>query len=252
MSENLYRCLITETDVCSYHIKHQASQTTGDLPPTTRKSLTSLFQNEKPFATVNFPRLTTMSRRQIPPFTSSHDVLPYIARHRWELTIPVIMDFCTWAMNPAAVERDSIPAFIQSLPRFQLEELSEKDCPICLDEYGTYSPSDTPTKLPCGHILGANCMYSWLMSGRNTCPQCRQEIYFRPVPLELYSDLHLQLLEVRGAGRVFLEDIDGQFDQSYFAFCRWATRNGMDVTSTAYRRLALNTIETIETLARSI
>lgn len=193
-----------------------------------------------------------MSSRQIPSFTSSHDVLPYIARHRWELTMSVIMNSCTWAMDPAAVERDTIQAFLQSLPRLQLEELTEKDCPICLNEYGTDSPSDTPTKLSCGHILGADCVYSWLMSGRNTCPECRHQIFFRPVPLEFFSYPHLQLLHIRGAARTFLEETDGQVDQSYRAFRRWANGDAIDMNSMAYRRLALNAIDTIETLARSI
>lgn len=193
-----------------------------------------------------------MSSRQMPPFTSSHDVLPYIARHRWELTMPTIMSFCIWARSPAAVELDTIQAFVQTLPRLQLEELTEKDCLICLDEYGTESPRDTPTKLPCGHILGADCMYSWLRSGRNTCPQCRQEIPFRPIPLEISIYCQLQLREVSGAGKVFLDETHGQGDQSYRAFCRWATGDAMDMISMAYRRQALAIIVNIEIVARSI
>lgn len=193
-----------------------------------------------------------MSSRQIPLFTSSHEALRYIARYRQELTIPTIMSFCRWARSPAAVERDTILGFLQTLPRLQLEELTEKDCPICLNEYGTESPSDTPTKLPCGHILGADCMYSWLKSGSRTCPQCRHEISFGPIALESSIYCHLQLREVSGAGRVFLEETRGERDQSYHAFCRWATGDVMDMTSMAYRRQALATIVTIEILARSI
>lgn len=162
-----------------------------------------------------------------------------------------VMNYCTWAVDRAAVERDTFQAFLQSLSRLQLEELTEKDCPVCLDEYGTESPSDTPTKLPCGHILGADCMYSWLMSGRNTCPQCRREIYFRPLPLQLSSYPHLQLLDVRGAGRIFLDERE-QGDHSYRAFCHWATADAMDITSMIYKRMALTTINSIEALARSI
>lgn len=193
-----------------------------------------------------------MSSRQIPSFTSSHDVLPYIARHRWDLTMSTIMNSCTWAMDLAAVERDTIQAFTQCLPRVQLEELTEKDCPICLNEYGSDCPDDTPAKLSCGHILGADCVNTWLISGRNTCPQCRHQIFFRPASLEFLSDPHLQLLQVRDATRNFLEETDGQVDQSYRAFRRWATGDTIDMNSMAYRRLALNVIDTIETLARSI
>lgn len=238
-----------------YLLSHQTSSKLNDGRYTspTRKSLTSfLIHNEQPFATVNFPRVRIMSSLQIPPFTSSHDVLPYIARHRWELTIPTIMSFCVWARSPAAAELDTIQVFLQTLQRLQLEELTEKNCPICLDEYGTESPSDTPTKLPCGHILGADCIYSWLKSGRNTCPQCRQEIHFRPIPLEISIYYHLQLRELSGAGRVFLDETRGQGDQSYHAFFRWATGDAMDMISLAYRRQALVTIVNIETIARGI
>lgn len=163
-----------------------------------------------------------------------------------------IVNSCTWAMDLAAVERDTIQSFLHGLQRFELEELTEKDCPICLNEYGSDCPDDTPTKLPCGHILGADCLYTWLISGRNTCPQCRHQIFFRPAPLEFFSDPHLQLLKVRDAARNFLEETDGQVDQDYRAFRRWATGDTIDINSMAYRRLAFNVIDTIETLARSI
>lgn len=193
-----------------------------------------------------------MSSRQIPSFASSHDVLPYIARHRWQMTITEILNSCNWAVDPTAVERDTIQAFLQSLSRLQLEDLTEKDCPICLDEYGSDSPNDSPTKLPCGHVLGADCVKTWLISGRNTCPQCRHQIFFRPVPLDIFSYSHIQLLELRGAARIFLEETDGQADQSYRAFRLWATGDAVDMNSMAYRRLALNAIDTVEALARSI
>lgn len=249
MIENLYRWLITETDVC-HHIKRRASQTTENPLQQLENHWSSPYSRTKILSQLPRPRI--MSSRQIPPFNSSHDVLPYIARHRWQMTMPEIMNSCIWAMDPAAVERDTIQAFLQSLPRLQLEELTEKDCPICLDEYGSDSVNDTPTKLPCGHILGADCVRTWLVSGRDTCPQCRQQIFFRPVTLEFFSHPHLQLLELRGAARIFLEETDGQSDQSYRAFRRWATGDAIDMNSMAYRRLASNAIDIIETRARII
>lgn len=155
-------------------------------------------------------------------------------------------------MDLAAVECNTIQAFLRSLPRFKLKELTEKDCPICLNEYGSEYPKDTPTKLPCGHILGTDYVYTWLMSGRDTCAQYRHQIFFPTVPLQFFSDSHLQLLVVRDSARNILEENDGQVDQNYRAFRRWATGDTIDMISMAYRRLPLNDINTIETLARSI
>lgn len=197
-----------------------------------------------------------MSSRQIPFFNSSEEILPYIARHRWELSMSVITNLCTGAIDTAAVERSAIRAFLQSLPYLQPEELgpdmTEKECPICLNEYSIVFPNDTPTKLSCGHILGADCMYTWLISGQNTCPQCRHQVFTRPVPLGFFSHQHLQLLEVRSAARTFLSENSWDVDQSYYAFCCWANGDADDMNSMAYRRLALDAIGTIETLARNI
>lgn len=197
-----------------------------------------------------------MSSPRIPAFTSIDEVLPYIARHRWELSMSVIMNCCNWAMDPDAVERSAIRAFIKSLPRVQLKELgpdvTEKNCPICLSEYGTASPTDTPIKLPCRHILGADCMSIWLVSGKTSCPHCRREIFTRPAPLGFFSNEHLQLIEVRGAAMGFLADTSWHHDQSYPAFRRWANEDTDDINSMGYRRLALDAINTIETLARNI
>lgn len=168
----------------------------------------------------------------------------------------VIMNSCNWAMDPDAVDRSAIRAFIKTLPSVRLEELgadiTEKNCPICLSEYGRVSPPDTPIKLPCRHILGADCMSTWLMSGKLTCPHCRRQVFTRPAALGFFSHQHLQLIEVRGAAMGFLADTSWHHDQSYLAFRRWANEKTDNTNVMAYRRLALDAIHTIETLARSI
>ena len=195
-----------------------------------------------------------MSSPQIPNFTSIDEVLPYLARHRWELSMLSFSNYCNWAMDPDAVDRSAIRALIGPLPRVQVEELgpdiTEKDCPVCLSEYGTASPTDTPIKLPCQHILGADCLFTWLMSGKNTCPHCRRQVFTRPTHLEFFSHQHLQLIEVRGAAMGFLAETSWHHDKSYLSFRRWANEHTDDATSRAYRRLALDAINTIETLAR--
>lgn len=164
--------------------------------------------------------------------------------------------YCNWAMDPEAVDRSAIRALIKSLARVPLDELgpdiTEKDCPICLSEYGTASATDTPIKLPCQHILGADCLFTWLMSGRTTCPHCRLQVFTRPTPLAFFSHQHLQLIEVRAAAMGFLADTSWHHHKSYHSFRSWATEDTDDANSMAYRRLALDAINTIETLARDI
>lgn len=168
----------------------------------------------------------------------------------------VIMNSCNWAMDPVAVDRSVIRAFMKSLPSVKLEELgpdmTEKNCPICLSEYGTDSPTDTPIKLPCQHIMGADCMYTWLISGGNNCPHCRGQVITRPAPLGFFSHQHLQLIKVRGAAMGFLADTSWHHDQSYYAFRCWANEVTDDTNGMAYRQLSLAAINTIETLARTI
>lgn len=167
-----------------------------------------------------------------------------------------IPNYCNWAMDSDAVGHSAIRAFIKSLPSIQLEELgpdiTDKDCPICLSEYGTASPTDTPIKLPCQHILGTDCMYTWLLSGKNTCPHCRRQVFTRPTPLVLFSNQHLQFIELRGAAMLFSADTSWHHDQSYLAFRRWANEDTDDAYIMAYRRVALDAINTIETLAQNI
>lgn len=49
----------------------------------------------------------------------------------------------------------------------------EKNCPICLEPF---QESDCPIQLPCKHVLGRDCLMTWL-STDNTCPQCRRTVF---------------------------------------------------------------------------
>ncbi|KAJ9664635.1 hypothetical protein H2201_005149 [Coniosporium apollinis] len=54
----------------------------------------------------------------------------------------------------------------------------ERSCCICTDTYG----EEKPVQLPCGHIMGADCIRAWLSvkERKNKCPVCRYMLF----PLE--------------------------------------------------------------------
>ncbi|KAL8789414.1 MAG: hypothetical protein Q9213_001171 [Squamulea squamosa] len=59
------------------------------------------------------------------------------------------------------------------------DTLEDNTCHICLN---TFTESDEPAKLPCGHILGSSCLTTWTNERRYpTCPICR-EPYLRSPP----------------------------------------------------------------------
>ncbi|CAF9934548.1 hypothetical protein IMSHALPRED_009757 [Imshaugia aleurites] len=79
--------------------------------------------------------------------------------------------------------------FLAQLPRVRRGILDHEDqrCPICLEEYGTTPSSrgviERAVILPCGHIMGSECISIWLSppanghGGNNTCPMCRQVLF---------------------------------------------------------------------------
>jgi hypothetical protein len=64
-----------------------------------------------------------------------------------------------------------VPISIKNLP------LHKGSCGICRDDYGTFyedKKPEAPTRLPCGHIFGLECLVIWL-TDHNSCPLCRRE-----------------------------------------------------------------------------
>jgi hypothetical protein len=57
------------------------------------------------------------------------------------------------------------------------------DCPICLEKVGV---GDDTSKLGCGHVYHAGCIYKWLDQD-SRCPMCRQET--RSVVINYEEDL---------------------------------------------------------------
>ena len=55
----------------------------------------------------------------------------------------------------------------------------ERSCCICYQPFHpttlTQSGSEVPFQLPCGHIFGELCIFSWTLSN-NSCPLCRRKV----------------------------------------------------------------------------
>lgn len=201
-----------------------------------------------------------MSSRKLLSFSSSEEVLPYLARHRHKLTMAEMMNACAWAMDPVAVERSIIQTFLQSLPLLQPSELGpdpeDKNCAICLSAYGSPAPCyDLPVRLPCRHITGSACIRTWLESGKDSCPQCRGQAFPRPVAPEYVEPrIYVLLVDLRASARNFLTETYWEPDQSYDAFRRWArgVGQGDEEDSVAYRRSALKFINDFENFAKTV
>ncbi|KAL9077209.1 MAG: hypothetical protein Q9161_000475 [Pseudevernia consocians] len=76
--------------------------------------------------------------------------------------------------------------FLQSLPPLSLTDLphDNKDCPICMEPYLAAQHNESPVRLPCTHVMGKDCLQSWLNSSNlnrnnNTCPMCRAVLFKR-------------------------------------------------------------------------
>lgn len=55
----------------------------------------------------------------------------------------------------------------------------DRDCAICTEEL----TDEDAVQLPCKHIFGRSCVESWLkLPGKNTCPSCRQVLFYIPYP----------------------------------------------------------------------
>ena len=76
-----------------------------------------------------------------------------------------------------------VPDFLKNLPKVKSDELppERESCMICQEQYGTVTNDgilEHPVRLPCGHVLGNDCIEKWLYDNdQNTCPYCRKELF---------------------------------------------------------------------------
>ncbi|PKI83277.1 RING-type E3 ubiquitin transferase [Malassezia vespertilionis] len=72
-----------------------------------------------------------------------------------------------------------------SLTYDELEEMGDRTCIICREEFVIAAPADTesapldansvPKKLGCGHVFHFRCLHSWL-ERQQSCPTCRRSV----------------------------------------------------------------------------
>lgn len=193
-----------------------------------------------------------MSDRPPLPYSSREEVLPYIIKHRFQMSLSEITNICAWALDRNSVERAAILNFVRSLGHIDPASLgpdpSDQDCSICLNKYDIVPESDTPAKLPCGHIMGAECIQKWLRFCE-TCPYCRSRVFRRPDEPEEFTDERNLLRDILIAGTDFLTETFWDADESYIAFYHWASGAEYNDQSAASRSLAMDCMTKLEMLA---
>ena len=88
-----------------------------------------------------------------------------------------------------------VETFLQSLPLLSLTNLpyDSQDCPICMEHYLSPQHNEVPVRLPCTHVIGKDCLRSWLNSSvlnrnNDACPMCRA-VLFKPDMATVASQL---------------------------------------------------------------
>lgn len=196
-----------------------------------------------------------MTNRPPLAYSSSEEVLPYIIENRFQMTLSELTNICAWALDQNSVERAAILSFVRSLRPIDPTSLGsnphDQQCSICLEKYGVVFDSDIPAQLTCGHIMGAECLKKWLIRSES-CPQCRRQVFTRPDQPDDFTPERNLLRDILMAGTDFLTETFWEIDESYSAFSRWASEVGPNDQSTASRRLAVECLANLDTLAGNI
>lgn len=80
-------------------------------------------------------------------------------------------------------------SFVNGLISLELDDLPDDDeddlkCPICREKYREGESDEMPLELPCGHVIGRECLLAWLSTfadsraggHKGSCPTCRGQI----------------------------------------------------------------------------
>ena len=73
-----------------------------------------------------------------------------------------------------------LKALLEGTQVLHPHEVEDKTCPVCLEDYLQGPSRELPRKLPCGHLIGTECLSVWASSQNRVastkCPWCRQRI----------------------------------------------------------------------------
>ncbi len=79
--------------------------------------------------------------------------------------------------SPMAVQLNTLLKQTQVL---HPNEIEDKTCPVCLEDYLKDDSREFPRKLPCGHFIGTECLLTWASSRAHAasidCPWCTRPI----------------------------------------------------------------------------
>lgn len=158
---------------------------------------------------------------------------------RFQVTLMVIVGDSLFSLDsvflrlacPISSPRFYVKKFIQDLPRVSITSLLGDDnivpkCSICLKPFtenmaqapltndnGENQPRsaelpaetadsiDIPVRLPCGHVFGRECIYSWITSCRGenppTCPLCRVVLECVCNSLTIGGEFYVEVIRVQ-------------------------------------------------------
>ena len=182
-------------------------------------------------------------------FGSNNEVLPYLVKNRRHLTMMDITHAAEWALDPGFIQRDAIVQFILNLPRAQQHQIDDEKCLLWYYPYTEDSDAHFPIVLPCGDIVGADCLRESLKDCES-CPCCRAIIFTRPAAAPPLTNPRSESI-LRGlhqSGKVFLEEtmMGSACVKSYAAFCTWAGDDSTNIQSVIGRTIAKENIRQLD------
>ncbi|KAM0794370.1 hypothetical protein BDR22DRAFT_895221 [Usnea florida] len=78
----------------------------------------------------------------------------------------------------------SLNALLENTQLLHPNEVEDQTCPICFDDYLQDQSRELPRRLPCGHIVGTECLLQWASAQNGTsaikCPRCTQPVIDPP------------------------------------------------------------------------
>ena len=70
----------------------------------------------------------------------------------------------------------NLKALLETTQLLHPNEVQDQTCPVCYDDYLQDQSRELPRKLPCGHIIGTECLLQWASAQDGTtairCPWC--------------------------------------------------------------------------------